>query len=230
MNIFTRCGQQQQVSLISQIRWATKKTGSSKARQKRSPEGKRLGLKVYDGEPVKNGGIIVRQHGTKNHPGINVGMGRDFSIYALMDGYVQITRDPLKANKKYINVVKEKPEHSTMQHNERVMHTLEYKSPISEGYNYSVVQSRCSITGKRTLKVTNLNLVNDGKPAESWELSAYEFDPMAALIKASGLSKDQLISKIGNQESFNFADRFEEARCALGDLNIKSPAADTKQD
>ena len=53
-------------------RWATKKQGASRARQKRRPAGKRFGLKKYPGEFVKQGDILVKQRGSKNHPGQNV--------------------------------------------------------------------------------------------------------------------------------------------------------------
>jgi large subunit ribosomal protein L27 len=67
---------------------AHKKSGGS-AKNGRDSHGQRLGVKRYAGEHVLAGTIIVRQRGTKIHPGINVGMGRDYTIYALKDGRVQ---------------------------------------------------------------------------------------------------------------------------------------------
>ncbi len=66
-----------------------KTKASGKTRQKTPRVGKRLGLKVSGGQPVKTGMIIVRQRGTKFHPGEGVGMGRDFTLFALRKGIVQ---------------------------------------------------------------------------------------------------------------------------------------------
>ena len=67
---------------------AHKKSGGS-AKNGRDSHGKRLGVKRFDGEHVLSGTIIVRQRGTRIHPGVNVGMGRDFTIFALKDGRVK---------------------------------------------------------------------------------------------------------------------------------------------
>ena len=67
---------------------AHKKAGGS-SRNGRDSQAKRLGVKVYGGEKVNAGQILVRQRGTKVHPGTNVGMGRDHTLYARIDGEVQ---------------------------------------------------------------------------------------------------------------------------------------------
>jgi large subunit ribosomal protein L27 len=67
---------------------AHKKAGGS-SRNGRDSGGQRLGVKVFAGETIKAGGIVVRQHGTKIHPGSNVGLGRDCTLFALIDGIVQ---------------------------------------------------------------------------------------------------------------------------------------------
>ncbi|MCS6944302.1 MAG: 50S ribosomal protein L27 [Sutterellaceae bacterium] len=75
---------------------AHKKAGGS-SRNGRDSHSKRLGVKVFGGETVKAGGIIVRQRGTKFHPGENVGIGRDHTLYARVSGTVVFTvRGPLK--------------------------------------------------------------------------------------------------------------------------------------
>ena len=66
---------------------AHKKAGGS-SRNGRDSEAKRLGVKVYGGEAIRAGGIIVRQRGTRIHPGVNVGVGKDHTLYALVDGKV----------------------------------------------------------------------------------------------------------------------------------------------
>ncbi|KAI9224808.1 LSU ribosomal protein L27P, partial [Blastocladiella britannica] len=68
-------------------RWATKRSGGS-TRNGRDSHSKRLGLKKYGGNPVISGNIIVRQRGTKFHPGPNVGLGRDHTLFATAPGYV----------------------------------------------------------------------------------------------------------------------------------------------
>lgn len=69
---------------------AHKKAGGS-SRNGRDSHSKRLGIKVYGGELINAGSIIVRQRGTEFHPGDNVGMGKDHTLFALVDGYVKFT-------------------------------------------------------------------------------------------------------------------------------------------
>lgn len=65
------------------------KKGGGTTRNGRDSESKRLGVKVYGGQSINAGGIIVRQRGTKMHPGENVGIGKDHTLFALVDGKVQ---------------------------------------------------------------------------------------------------------------------------------------------
>lgn len=68
------------------------KKGVSSSRNGRDSESKRLGVKRYDGQYVQAGNIIVRQRGTKIHPGMNVGIGGDDTLFATSDGYVKFER------------------------------------------------------------------------------------------------------------------------------------------
>ncbi len=70
---------------------AHKKAGGS-SRNGRDSTSKRLGIKCFDGEFVKAGSIIVRQRGTRVKPGLNVGLGKDFTIFAKIDGFVRFQR------------------------------------------------------------------------------------------------------------------------------------------
>jgi len=70
---------------------ATKKAGGS-SRNGRDSNGQRRGVKMYGGQKVRAGNIIVRQVGTRIHPGVNVGIGKDFTIFAKMEGIVRFTR------------------------------------------------------------------------------------------------------------------------------------------
>jgi large subunit ribosomal protein L27 len=65
------------------------KKGGGTTRNGRDSESKRLGVKVYGGEAINAGGIIIRQRGTKVHAGENVGMGKDHTLFALIDGKVK---------------------------------------------------------------------------------------------------------------------------------------------
>ena len=83
---------------------AHKKSGGS-SNKGRDSEGRRLGVKKFGGEAVIPGNIIIRQRGTKYHPGENVGMGRDHTIFALVEGKVAFAK---KANDKtFVSVVTE---------------------------------------------------------------------------------------------------------------------------
>ena len=74
------------------------KKGQSSTRNGRDSNPKYLGVKVYGGQVINAGGIIVRQRGTKYHPGKNVGLGRDFTIFSLVDGVVKFTKDGKMVN------------------------------------------------------------------------------------------------------------------------------------
>ncbi len=78
---------------------AHKKAGGS-SRNGRDSSGQRLGVKIYGGQAIKAGTIIMRQHGTKIHPGENVGIGRDNTLFALIDGIVKfdVAGDKKRAN------------------------------------------------------------------------------------------------------------------------------------
>ncbi|WP_020205791.1 MULTISPECIES: 50S ribosomal protein L27 [Cupriavidus] len=65
------------------------KKGGGSTRNGRDSESKRLGVKVYGGQAINAGSIIVRQRGTRVHPGENVGIGKDHTLFALIDGHVQ---------------------------------------------------------------------------------------------------------------------------------------------
>lgn len=83
---------------------AHKKSGGS-SNNGRDSEGRRLGVKKFGGESVMPGNIIVRQRGTQYHPGANVGMGKDHTIFAVTSGKVEFSK---KANNRtYVSVIAE---------------------------------------------------------------------------------------------------------------------------
>ncbi len=78
------------------------KKGGGTSRNGRDSQGQRLGVKRFAGEKVNAGTIIVRQRGTHIHPGSNVGVGKDHTIYALIDGIVQF--EPTSNNRRKVSV------------------------------------------------------------------------------------------------------------------------------
>jgi large subunit ribosomal protein L27 len=79
------------------------KKGMGSSRNGRESESKRLGVKIFGGQTAKAGNIIMRQRGTTHHPGENVGMGRDHTIYALIDGVVTFQKK--QNNRSFISVL-----------------------------------------------------------------------------------------------------------------------------
>jgi large subunit ribosomal protein L27 len=79
------------------------KKGAGSSRNGRESESKRLGVKLFGGQVAKAGNIIVRQRGTRHHPGLNVGMGNDHTLFALVDGVVEFRKR--HNNKSYVSVI-----------------------------------------------------------------------------------------------------------------------------
>jgi large subunit ribosomal protein L27 len=78
------------------------KKGAGSSRNGRDSQSKRLGVKLFGGQKAKAGSIIVRQRGTKHNPGLNVGLGKDHTLFALIDGEVEFRRKG--DNKTYVSV------------------------------------------------------------------------------------------------------------------------------
>lgn len=83
------------------------KKGQGSSRNGRDSNAKRLGVKKFGGEHVIPGNILVRQRGTKFHPGRNVGMGRDYTIFTLIEGHVYFDRNSRRINVKPLEVAAE---------------------------------------------------------------------------------------------------------------------------
>lgn len=84
------------------------KKGAGSSSNGRESHSKRLGIKIFGGQFAKAGSIIIRQRGTVHHPGENVGMGKDHSIFAKIDGYVQFRKK--RADKSFISVFPQQQE------------------------------------------------------------------------------------------------------------------------
>ncbi len=89
------------------------KKGGGSSKNGRDSQSKRLGVKRFGGEYVIPGNIIVRQRGTQFHPGQNVGIGRDYTIFATAEGYVVFER--VGRNRKRISVLPEQPQAAEQQ-------------------------------------------------------------------------------------------------------------------
>ena len=79
------------------------KKGAGSSRNGRESESKRLGVKLFGGQAAKAGNIIVRQRGTKHHPGENVGMGKDHTLFALTDGKIEFKKK--QGDKSFVSVI-----------------------------------------------------------------------------------------------------------------------------
>jgi large subunit ribosomal protein L27 len=79
------------------------KKGAAQSRNGRDSQSQRLGVKRFAGQTVKSGTILVRQHGTHIHPGLNVGVGRDYTLFALIDGVVKY--EPTSNDKRKVSVL-----------------------------------------------------------------------------------------------------------------------------
>jgi large subunit ribosomal protein L27 len=78
------------------------KKGEGSVKNGRDSQSKRLGVKIFGGQPAAAGNIILRQRGTSYHPGKNVGVGKDFTLFALSDGIVEFKKG--KNNKTFVSV------------------------------------------------------------------------------------------------------------------------------
>jgi len=78
------------------------KKGVGSSKNGRESESKRLGVKIYGGQKAIAGNIIVRQRGTKHHPGENVGLGRDHTLFALVDGTVRFRKG--RQDRSYVHI------------------------------------------------------------------------------------------------------------------------------
>ena len=79
------------------------KKGEGSVKNGRDSQSKRLGVKIYGGQPAISGNIIVRQRGTVYHPGENVSLGKDFTIFATADGVVEFKKG--KENRTFVSIV-----------------------------------------------------------------------------------------------------------------------------
>ncbi|WP_185858513.1 50S ribosomal protein L27 [Blattabacterium cuenoti] len=82
------------------------KKGSGSSRNGRDSIGRRLGVKIYGNQYVNAGNIIVRQRGTKHHPGENVGIGKDHTLYAIKNGFVCFKKT--KNNRSVVSIIEKK--------------------------------------------------------------------------------------------------------------------------
>ncbi|MFL5753853.1 MAG: 50S ribosomal protein L27 [Bacteroidia bacterium] len=79
------------------------KKGAGSTKNGRESHSKRLGVKIYSGQGAVSGNIIVRQRGTKHHPGLNVGIGKDHTLFALVDGTVMFKKK--KDDRSYVSII-----------------------------------------------------------------------------------------------------------------------------
>ncbi|DBA95253.1 hypothetical protein WJX82_004075 [Trebouxia sp. C0006] len=112
----------------SQIRWASKKQGGSTQNTKDSNP-KMLGIKLYGGQHCVPGNIIVRQRGTEYHPGINVGLGRDHTIYALTEGYVKFAYNKFTKRRSISVQLLPQQQQQQQQHEQKALQQVRLQLP-----------------------------------------------------------------------------------------------------
>ncbi|MFA5308116.1 MAG: 50S ribosomal protein L27 [Dehalococcoidales bacterium] len=78
------------------------KKGAAQSRNGRDSQSQRLGVKIFAGQTVRSGTILVRQHGTHIHAGENVGVGKDYTLYAMVDGVVKY--EPIRNDRRKVSV------------------------------------------------------------------------------------------------------------------------------
>ncbi len=106
------------------------KKGVGSSKNGRESESKRLGVKIFGGQAAIAGNIIIRQRGTKHHPGDNVGMGKDHTLFALTDGVVQFTKK--RNNRSFVSVVPFEVEAPAQPKAKPAAKVAEEKAPAAE--------------------------------------------------------------------------------------------------
>jgi large subunit ribosomal protein L27 len=132
---------------VNQVRTATKRVSGSRT-NKNDSAGRRLGPKAYEGNFVKTGQIIMRQRGSKIHPGENVEIGRDHTIFALEPGYVRFYYDPFHPLRKYVGVALKKDLKLPTPHFEPRVRRFGYEPLLDEK---SIQQEEQHMTRKEAL-------------------------------------------------------------------------------
>ena len=127
------------------------KKGAGSTRNGRDSHSKRLGVKLYGGQPAIAGNIIIRQRGTKYHPGLGVGLGKDHTIFALVDGIVDYTRK--KHDRLFVSVlpaIKEEVRTGHLKANK----ALKVKGPVApeEGVTAEVATEEAPVKKARAPK------------------------------------------------------------------------------
>jgi large subunit ribosomal protein L27 len=137
---------------LTQKRYATKLSGGSTGAPKNA-QAKHLGIKTSNGQKIKTGGIIIRQKGNKFWPGFNVGQGRDFTLYALNDGFVEFHYDQV-FGRSYVNVAQSLAERKINGIPvKRIPFTQTFKIPKIKNFQIQYVVDPANIAQKgRTLR------------------------------------------------------------------------------
>jgi large subunit ribosomal protein L27 len=145
------------------------KKGAGSSRNGRESESKRLGVKIYGGQAAIAGNIIVRQRGTVHHPGSNVGIGRDHTLFALIDGTVNFQKK--RDNRSYVSilpiidpnaVVEEKPVAKAKKVVEKPVAVLEEVSADAT----AVIETEAKPKAKAAPKASAATAKKEAAPAE----------------------------------------------------------------
>ncbi len=192
------------------------KKGQGSSRNGRESESKRLGVKIYGGQTAIPGNIIVRQRGTSFHPGENVGMGKDHTIFAKIEGVVTFVTK--KKNRKYISVlpldamVEEKPK-AKAKKTETKAAAVKTEKPAKE--EVADAKPKKAAAKKSTKKGDDLKKINGIGPAFEKRLNAMGIFTYADMAAITVESAEKLEEKHGDamtspEEWMNWANEAKE--------------------
>lgn len=222
--------------VATQIRTATKKVSGSKT-NKNDSAGRRLGPKVHEGNFVKPGQIIMRQRGTKIHPGENVRIGRDHTIFAVEPGYVRFYLNPFHPLRKYVGVSLRKDVKLPTPHFEPRVRRFGYDEITNP---VAAQKEEVSMSRKEQLQQPELERINAERTAQNEALlksiaSALEEFDITDEEAAKRLLNITLLQRFGNTEAdaaaqttFSYIYQLKLAR-QRGDISDEEVATQSKK-
>lgn len=226
------------IGFLNQIRTATKRAAGSRT-NKNDSAGRRLGPKAYENHFVQPGQIIMRQRGTKVHPGENVGIGNDHTIFALEPGYVRFYMDPFHPLRKYVGVALKKELSLPTPHFDPRVRRFGYiqlhgaEAEKEEGHmsrKEYLAQPQLQLRAQNEAEATAAAIkIYENIISKSSEFSAQQVQFGASRLQfiASKLKAGENAELSGEQATFNFVFDLELA-AARGDISANEFASQSE--
>lgn len=205
-----------QKTSITQVRTATKRAAGSRT-NKNDSAGRRLGPKVFEGNFVSPGQIIMRQRGTKIHPGENCGIGKDHTIFALEPGFVKFYYDPFHPLRKYVGVALKKDYKLPKDHFEPRLRRFGYVELTDEA---EALKEESRMSRKEYLQQAELNKKKQMKANHDQALSTTFQEQLSQFVELQDeevtlaverlvnnyklIKLDQSIEDANQQSTFNY--------------------------